>query len=323
MSINKPGIALLAYAFLLGGCGTASGPSSDVPALQSLPLSTRNGIAKDDLVYVTNGDAEVTVYNLASQSLVGVLTSFDQPMGECVDAGGDVYITDETAETIVEYAHGGDKPIKTLDDSPYSPYECAVDPATGNLAVANYGSSSESGNITIWPKGSGQPKSYSDSALTYVVSCAYDPKGNLLTAGSPDGHTTTFAWLPHGGSQLLTIAIPGPKSTFEWYYVDGIQWDGRFFVLDDGQSFYRIALIHGLAYYIGDVHLTDYASFTGPASIYIPHSKSQSAQIFGGMYRDSSNEVESFDFPGGSGPLVQIVHGVYRPFSVVVSPKQQ
>lgn len=324
MSIAKPATTLFACAFLLAGCGSVQLPSSDAGVRQSSPVSDRKGLAKADLIYVSDADSEVTVYNLAKQTLVGVLTHFDQPMGECVDAGGDVYIADYSAEKIFEYAHGGAKPIKTLDDSPYTPYECAVDPTTGDLAVTNYGGTSKSGNVTIWPKGSGQPTAYADSALIYFFSCAYDRNGNLLLSGSPDGRTGAFAWLPHGGSQLIKIAIPGPKSGWTWYSIDGVQWDGEYFVLDYGQSFYRISVIHGLAYYIGDIHLTDYAEFYGPAFIYTPNSTSKSQQILGGETSTSSSyAVGSFDYPGGTGPLFKIAHGVFRPFGVAVSPATQ
>ena len=124
-----------------------------------------NGLTNQDLIYVSNIDNEVTVYTASNQKLVGVLTDFKQPMGECVDGSGNVYITDYAAEQILEYAHGGGKPIKTFSDSPYSPYTCTIDPTTGDLAVADNGDSSQAGDIAIWPPGSSQPTRYTDSQI--------------------------------------------------------------------------------------------------------------------------------------------------------------
>ncbi len=73
------------------------------------------GLKQRDLLYVSNADGTVSVYRYWQRTLVGVLTNFTQPMGECADAAGDVYITDYAASTISEYAHGGTKPIRVLE----------------------------------------------------------------------------------------------------------------------------------------------------------------------------------------------------------------
>ena len=57
-----------------------------------------------------------------------MLAEFESPTGECVDKSGNVYIADTDKKAIYEYAHGGKKAIKALDDSPYVPNGCSVDP---------------------------------------------------------------------------------------------------------------------------------------------------------------------------------------------------
>lgn len=302
----KATAAFFAAAFVTG-CAALSLPG--IPPQGLLPSASGAAHAADDLIYVTNGNDEVTVYNFQTQKLVGVLTHFTKPMGECVDASGNVYVADAGANTVVEYAHGGSKAIKTFDDSPDTPYTCAVDPTTGNLAVAN------NDNVAIWPKGgSGPPTRYTDSALFTFKGCAYDAAGNLLTTNGAD--PSAFAWLPHGGSQLVTITMPGPKAGWKWYYVSGIQWDGRFFMLDFESMVYRVTVLHGLAYYVGDTQLSSYGTY-GPFAIYIPSSKSESAQVLA----RAGNEIGSFDYPSGSGPLFSITHGLAAPFGLAVSPK--
>jgi DNA-binding beta-propeller fold protein YncE len=179
-----------AAALVLGSCGNLQ-PSAAGAAQRPSASPVKAGLAKEGLIYVTNRDAEVTVYNLSTQAIVEVLTDFTLPMGECVDTGGNVYSTDSDAEEVFEYAHGGTKAIKTLDDSPDTPRTCAVDPTTGNLAVANDDSSSHQRNIAIWPEGSGQPTRYTNSTPDNFVGCAHDANGNLLTTNE-----SAFAWLP-------------------------------------------------------------------------------------------------------------------------------
>ena len=122
---------------------------------------------KQTLLYVSNTNGVVNVYEYWTHKLVGVLTKFTQPAGSCADKGGDVYIVDYQAQTISEYAHGGKKPIDVINDS-YYPYACSVDRTTGDLAVANYRQpyysltklGYETGNLAIYKSGKGKPTYY-------------------------------------------------------------------------------------------------------------------------------------------------------------------
>ena len=89
---------------------------------------------------VSNGNGTVSVYWYRQRTLVGVLTKFTQPMAGCSDTAGNVYIPDYQAKKIIEYAHGNAKPLRTIDDAPYTPYGCAVSPTTGDLRLQTMGS---------------------------------------------------------------------------------------------------------------------------------------------------------------------------------------
>jgi hypothetical protein len=277
------------------------------------------GVAQQDLLYVSNANGEVTVYRYWQHTLVGVLTDFTQPMGECADSRHNVYITDYAAKQIIEYAHGGSKPIKRFDDSPDSPYTCSVDLATGDLAVANDDGTSQQGNVAIWSGGSTEHKTtFTDSALGNFIGCAYDASGNLLvTNGRGYSTPASFAWLPNGGARLVNIKIPGPRTTDDWYYVSGIQWDGKYFVLDEGYA-YRISLLHGQAYYVGYTSLDPTG---GPYAIYDNTPGEQGTQIVAGISGRSYSSVNLYHYPAGGQPVNEITHAIDRPTGVVVSYK--
>ncbi|MGC1759763.1 MAG: hypothetical protein WA742_10440, partial [Candidatus Cybelea sp.] len=58
------------------------------------------------LLYVTDGnDNDAYVYSYPKRKLVGTLTYLNDPNGMCVDAKGDVFITENYGQQIVEYAH--------------------------------------------------------------------------------------------------------------------------------------------------------------------------------------------------------------------------
>ncbi len=276
------------------------------------------GVGQQDLLYVSNGNGEVTVYRYWQHTLAGVLTNFTQPMGECADSSHNVYITDYAAKQILEYAHGGTKPLKKFDDAPDSPYTCAVDPITGNLAVANDDGTSQQGNLAIWNAASGKRITYPDSALGNFLGCAYDDNGNLLTTnGRGYSAPASFAWLPKGGSKLVNLIVPGPRQSWRWS-VSGIQWDGKYFALDD-YDIYRISLQHGQAYYAGSTQL-DPGSYA-PYGIYDNAPGQQGTQVVAGIDDDSGSFVDYFHYPAGGSAIDSISHGVDRPFGVVVSYK--
>ncbi len=306
-------VALCGTTVVFAGCAGNRGatpysaflPNGGVHAHPSVPKhrSWMEPDAKsEDLLYVSNSNGEVGVYRYWQHTLVGLLTDFTSPMGQCVDNSQDVYITDSAAKQILEYAHAGTKPIKTYDDSPDSPYACWIDPTTGNLAVANDDGASQAGNIAIWSAASGSRSTYTDSTLNNFEGCAYDDKGNLLvTNGNVEyPNYTFFAWLPKNGSKLINVNIPGPRGSWRWGYVLGIQWDGKFFAIDDGSTIYRESLLHGQAYYVGETYASD--EDEGNASPFAIYDKgsAQGTQIVEGMDSDErSNEVGVLALPGG------------------------
>jgi hypothetical protein len=274
----------------------------------------------DDLVYVSNADGEVTVYDYQTQSLVGVLADFENPRGECTDKNGDIYITDEETQKIYEYAHGGTSALKTLDDSGYEPLGCAIDPNNGNLAVANSGSN---GNIALYAQASGQPKILTDSEIPNFFACAYDSKGTLLATGYQQSNNESFfAWLPNHATGLVNIKVPGPKTGWTWHDIIGIQWDGRYLALDQGGgTVHQIALIHGQAYWVNETQL-DARVNSAEYGIYDPNAKVQGTEILAGYETDSSgyiSGVDYFAYPQGGNSQKSFSHGLDSAYGIVIS----
>jgi hypothetical protein len=312
-------LALGATSATLGGCAgffPSNGAAAPNRVNDARPDAS---LAKQDLLYVANTNGEVTIYRYWLHTLVGVLTNFTQPMGECVDAKSNVYITDDAAKQVLEFAHGGTKPLKKFNDAPDSPYACSVDQKTGDLAVAN-NDGTQQGNIAIWTNGTGQPAHYNDSLLFNFAALAYDANGNLVTtSGGSYNVPPYFAWLPKGGTQLINITIPGPNPSWQWRFASGIQWDGKYFVIDDNYLI-RIALIHGLAYYVGE---TDLYGGGYPIWIYDNKPGQQGTQAVGGYYSNSYSRVDYYHYPSGGSAYYELTHGVDRPTGLTVSLRTQ
>jgi hypothetical protein len=195
------------------------------------------GARAKNLLYVSDywNDA-VYVFEYPAGKLVGTLTGFNGPNGECADSAGDVWITDTLQSQLVEYKHAGTTPVATLKDPQEYPLGCAVDPTSGNLAVTDiYGSGSPSlsaGNFVIYANASGTPEGpYYDSLMYYMYFCGYDDRGNLFFDGESYGGQFRLAELPADSSSIVDISLsrtigqPG-----------AVQWDGRYVAVGDQSS---------------------------------------------------------------------------------------
>ncbi len=313
-------------AALLAGCGGSQSPIGAPGAMpQSRAIATHadrgsswmaGGEAKWDLLYVSNGNGTVTVYRFWKRDLVGTLTGFVEPTGECVDAVGNIFIADAAAHKIVEYAHGDRFPINELRDGKSEPYGCSVDPTTGNLAVANL-----DGNVAIYRHASGKRVVYSTRCcVAPPFACTYNDRGNLLVTGSDSNRYSSFAELDKHSVNFIRVN-PSPSSSWNWILVEGIPWDGKYFAIGD-DGVWRFAVKgDGQAIYKGSTGL--YGVFS-EAESWIPNfsnnPKSQGKQIVAANQSDPGSVME-WNYPSGGAPIATITDGVFYPYGVTVSPK--
>jgi len=182
------------------------------------------------LLYLSDGGAdEVRVYTFPGGKKAGALKQVQDPAGVCSDATGDVWIVNSASFTIAEYAHGATKSEATLSDTGAGyPLGCSVDPTTGNLAVANLGTATGGGNLSIYTGAKGSAKKFQNSDLTYFYFCAYDDEGNLFVDGLNSSYGFVLAELPAGSGKLQTISLNGAID-----FPGGVAWDGSYVAVGD------------------------------------------------------------------------------------------
>jgi hypothetical protein len=167
-----------------------------------------------DLLYVSDPEAAaVYVFSYPSGSLAGTLRGFTQPEGLCSDQVGNVFVADQRAADIVEYAHGGKTPIAVLAD-PAMPNACSVDVTTKNLAVSNFDDS-----VGIYQREQGKATLYATDFETRF--CAFDTAGNLFADGLVNG-AIALVELPKARSAFVNVTYrPRIKRN-----PAGLQWVG-------------------------------------------------------------------------------------------------
>ena len=223
-------------AMLLVGCGgAASAPGfaapADADASWVLPEAGHEALIYVSLV----GNGGVGIFSFTGQQvgrLKGPRPGFNGlEAGLCSDRSGNVFVTDPSTTEIVEYAHGGTKPIEVLSD-PNSPVGCSVDPQTGNLAAVSPGGWQRPGTIDIFKNSSGTPTVYSMPNSAHSYHCAYDDKSDLFITGEErlaGPLQFVYAELPAGRQtiQIVPLHVTIRNAT-------ELQWDGKFITISDG-----------------------------------------------------------------------------------------
>jgi hypothetical protein len=185
-------------------------------------LSPEVALARSPLLFVSDsGTADVYLYKLPSLKVVGTITGFSQPQGECSDNKGNVWVTDTNAQTIYELSHRG-LLENALSDSSGFPDACAWDATTGNLAVMSlFGTDGVSGAVLVYPPGSSTPAEYSNPKQYYYNFGGYDGTGDLFFDGRDQSGNFILSELAKGASTAKTIPLTGGTV----YFPGMVQWD--------------------------------------------------------------------------------------------------
>jgi hypothetical protein len=224
-----------AVAVVVAGCGAAGSPAALPPSRDSeVPVrSWMSPLAKhQDLLYVSLADPNehvVLVYAYRTATLLGTITGFKYPQALCLNQKGDLYVSDDARHQIFELHRGETTPFKVLVDPLGRPLGCAVDPTTGDLAVANFTGNTKGGNLAIFHHDRGIPIMYVTDAIYYYFFPAYDQHGNLFVDGENESVSlASLAELPAGGKKLISLTV---DQAIE--YPGGMYWDGQYLAVGD------------------------------------------------------------------------------------------
>jgi hypothetical protein len=164
------------------------------------------------------GLGDVYIYALPSMTLKGTLTGFSQPQGLCSDTSGNVYIANTNATQVLKYSRAGTL-LSTYSDAYGYPVGCAVDPATGNLAVANIFGFTGAGQVLVFSSPSSSPKVLTNRREYYYYYVGYGPGSSLWVSGKDSSNVYMLSGC--GASSCSTIKLSGGKL----YFPGAVQWD--------------------------------------------------------------------------------------------------
>jgi hypothetical protein len=314
-------------AIILAGCGALRQAQDDMqPAIGAPGATTQTstiathadrrkswmlpGAKSSDLLYVSTA-GDVLVYTYPGGKQVGDLTGFQLALGLCSDSAGDVWIAESDAGGLVEYAHGGTEPKKTLGDS-YGPNDCAIDPTTGNLAATNSaGPYHYEGSVSIYPGASGSPTIYDESFPSTIT---YDDAGDVFTVVIASMYSTEVYSLPKGASGFSLF--PGPSKR----KASGVLWDGKDLAIPTYNPtthkfpVQRFEVSDGRGKRVGDrIFFNDWKEYGEYSHSFFWISGSTFIGQVG------SNSIGFWKYPSGGNPTSTISLGSQQPQGITVS----
>lgn len=223
---------------LLAGCGIHGNSIAGTPQVAAGSRISRLS-QSGDLLYASAVD-EVFVFSYPAGKLVQTLSGFYQAAGLCTDASGNVFVTNELGVSIEEFAHGGTIPIALLWDYGQMPDACAVDPVTGNLAVADSSTVlNHGGSIAIYHKAHGWPTYVEGKSGDLFWFCTYDDAGNLFYDLQDQYAHAHLMELRRGKHKPYEIHIDKKMPQ-----MGTVQWDGKHVTLGDPNAsvIYRLSI---------------------------------------------------------------------------------
>jgi hypothetical protein len=296
---------------MLAGCGGSQpliGAPGAMPQTSAIATHAERGTswmlpeAKQlTLLYVATDEYGVYVYDYPSGKLVGILNDSTSSEDLCTDVKGDVYVTDTVGKQVVEYAHGGDSPIRRLTDGDgFAPYSCAVDPSTGNLAATEL----DSPSILIFKEAKGHPKLLFDPGAQMWF-CTYDSKGNLFTNRLDRHHHAFIGELPRGSSTFKNLELSKYLKP-----LTGMQWHGKYLAVGNlfGGKVYQVSISASKATVVGTTHL---AASKDIQQFWIDKDRIINAS-------QKTDVISIWPYPAGGAP-VKTIRYVSSPLGVVVS----
>lgn len=275
-----------------------------------------DAVSRAHLLYVTDAtDGIVYALSLPSGNLVGKLTGFDQPLGDCVDKSGDVFIADTQGANVREFRHGARQPFRVLNDKGYYPLGCSVDPTTGNLAVTNIGGKGNGpppGNVAIYKNAKGAPTYYSDPNIFQYGYCSYDGQGNLYIDGiTPPSDTPQVAELPAGSTGFESITL---NQSLGGNNVSALLWDGSYLAISsqDSAVIYQFQISGSTGTKVSSTKLK---GATGVGAFWV-----EDAKLYAPIYQGSLGSTGVYPYPAGGRPSKKY-YAVVNPWAATISDK--
>jgi hypothetical protein len=333
-----------AQAALLVAC-SGSGQTNLAPPI-------RAGASPDTphkFLYVSDWPNSVWSYTYAPPNEIFRFTlagaTFNEPYGQCVDAAGNVFITNYGVSgpghgKTYRYPHNGvGGPTHTYSNGTAAAIGCSVyGTSPGDLAVTYYSTAANTGpgEVRVWSSEAGPATTYSGqpSACYNLWPGGFDSQGNLFIEGEPSGGgpvsvcelTAAHTWISAPLSLNFTINAPG-----------SVMFDGQNITFTDTQAggtsrtgIDQVAFVGGLWSEQGQTVLLDSCNGNSVDTVApfilgrhnTPANTTRSTAVVGGNLLCNQvgiSRVDLWKYPAGGSPTEMLSNPPPSPYGQSVS----
>jgi len=313
--------AAFGITVVLGGCFGAGGsqPSTTSGAPIGVRFIRTNCCANAKTLFVTdpfggsNGKGTVYAFDYKAGKQLGQLAAPPEGwfyvQGACADDKGNAYFANILASTIDEYTHDGAY-VETLADTGQNPLSCAYDRTTGDLAVANEGTGSGLGGVSIFKGGVFQNTYYPPNIAT-VYFLGYQGATGVLWL---DGYSASgvFQYDKFVNGTFTPVPIQGASID----RAGDVQWSAKTHAMNvtslDQSSTPTIYQVSPTGHVVGKTVLSAPSGLGEVAAFVI---KGPSIVIS----NDVLNVVSLYAYPSGGQPILQYA-SFTTPTGLTISP---
>lgn len=296
------GLSLSCAAVLLFGCDASEALtrlSSSMPRSRELGQKARHNQSwmlpeakGEDLLYVVYLGMNVYTYPAGQQ--VGSIPESGY-YGACSDQAGNIYVTNWQYSKIEKFPHASMLPSEVYYIYSHSPYYCAVDPNTQELAVT-MSDGSPGDMVAFFDPGKKKPHYiYLKDQTTFLETLTYDSHSNLFVEAEKSGSFSLIE-VPKGGHQFKKLKIAG---SFDYSYdAHPVQWDGKNLTVSSQgykeEEIYRLSINGATGKIVGRTSVDD-------SQLLLETAFAKNA-----MAGASPHDTRIWTYPAGGGPTVTL-----------------
>jgi hypothetical protein len=141
---------------------------------------------------------------------------------------------------------------------------------------------------------------------------------DLLYVSNANGTVSVYRYWQRTLVTVLTQFTRPLRRVRGWGYVQGVAWDGKYWVVQSYDGLYRYA-INIKSTYVDMMELSGGDGEAGPVAIYRKDSKAKGTQAVAGTGSNGDSAVEFWNYPAAGNPIHDITQDLDAPFGVAIS----
>ncbi len=130
-----------------------------------------------------------------------------------------------------------------------------------------------------------------------------------------------FYYLPRHGTGMLKMDLTDPHYPSDWISVQGLAWDGKYWVVEGDDYYLDRFTINVTAVFVDATQIMPTGRYQGPIAFYRKNSKARASQVVAeSMTVDRKGyAIDYWLYPAGGASVHDVTHDLTEPYGVAIS----